>query len=151
MRPFCCAHVGGHENLHDLDAVVECQHRLLAVRESADEMPVLRFVPVSSCFFRDDRHHSHLGVLLLHQIFAGFAFYFAAEEKLEPAVERIPRHRVLRPEQLGREPKSGADEAPGCRHFADQPLAVVGFVFDRRARKILRRGACVIDVLAHRG
>ena len=68
--------------------------------EHAHEMAVLRFVAVRRGLVRHDRHQPDLGVLLLDQILARLAAHGAREEQLEPAVERIPRHRILGPEQL---------------------------------------------------
>ncbi len=112
-------------------------------------MSVFRIVPVGRGLARHYGHEPHLGVLLLDQVFARFAFHLAAEEELEPAVERIPRHRVFGAEQLGGEPQPGADEAPGRGRLADHGGAVVGLELDHDAREVLRRGLGVVHVLPH--
>ncbi len=112
--------VGRHEHLHDLDPVVEGERRRYAPEERPDEVPVLRLVAVRRRLVGDDGHEAHLRVLLLDQILARIPDDLAAEEELEAGVERVPRHRVLGAEHLGREPQTGADEAPGRRRLADR-------------------------------
>src|SRR5438034_10143629 len=73
---------------------------------------VFGVVAVRRRLLRHDGHQSHLGVLLLDEVFAGLALHLATEEQAQAGVERIPRHRVLGAEQLGREPEAGPDEAP---------------------------------------
>ena len=130
-----------HEHFHNLESVVERQPRLFLAEKDAHEMAILGLVAVGRRLVGDDRHQPHLGVLLLDEIFALLAAHLAREEQLESAVERVPRHRVLGPEQLGRQPQSGADEAPRRRRFADDRLSVVRLELDRRAGEILRRAS----------
>src|SRR5207245_2620877 len=104
--------IGGHQQLHYLEAVVECQRRLLARKKRTDEVAVLGLVAVGRRLIRDHRHLAHLGVLLLHQVLTQLPLDLAAKEELEAALERVPRHRVLRAEQFGREAEARPHEAP---------------------------------------
>src|ERR1051326_9244558 len=54
--PLLGTHVGGHQDLHDLDAVVERQLRRLAPEEHAHEVPILGLVAVH----RSEEHTSEL-------------------------------------------------------------------------------------------
>src|SRR5688500_2477257 len=121
--PALRTHVGRHQDLHHLDSVLERQHPLLAPQKSAREMPVLSKVSVSLRLIRYDGHEAHLGVLLFHQVFTRLPLASPTEKELEPAVQRVPRHRVLRAEELGGQPQPGADEAPRSRDLSYQRLA----------------------------
>src|SRR6266516_4257738 len=101
--PLLGAHVCGHQELHDLEAVVERQLRRFAPEEHAHEVPVLGLVAVHRRLARDDGHEPHLRVLLFDQGFTGLTFHLATEEQPERALKRVPRHRVLGAEQLGPE------------------------------------------------
>src|SRR3989442_12865255 len=115
-----------HQELHDLQTVVERQQRSLPAEEYPHEVPVFGVVSVGRRLARYHGHEPHLGVLLLDQVLARLSLDLTAEEELEPAVQRIPRHGVFGAEQLGGEPQPGADEAPGRGRFADDGGAVVG-------------------------
>src|SRR5881396_1227142 len=88
--PLLGAHVGRHQDLYDLQPVVERQQRRLATEEHAHEVPILGVVAVSRRLARHHGHEPHLGVLLLHQVLARLPFHLATEEELQPAVERVP-------------------------------------------------------------
>src|SRR3954469_455392 len=92
--------VGGHQHLHDVQAIVKRQPRLLLAKKYASEMSVFIDVAVRRRFLRHDRHQPHLGVLLLDEIFALPSLDLSTEEQLQPGVERIPLHRVLGAEEL---------------------------------------------------
>ena len=106
------AHVRGHQELGDRQAVSKgfVRHSFLAKR--LHHVPVLADVPVLRFLVGHDRHHARLGVLLLDQVLARVARYFAAQEDLESRVERVDLHGVLGTQELHAEPKSGPDVAP---------------------------------------
>jgi len=114
-------------------------------------MPVLRLIAVRRRFVRNYRHQPHLGVLLLHQVFAGLSLDLATEKQLEAAVQCIPRHRVLGPQELGRKAKPRTDETPGRRGFAQDGVTLGGLELDDDTGEVFAGTAGVVHLLAHRG
>src|SRR5687767_13623874 len=104
--------VTGHEDADDVEPILERQPGVLLPEKRTHEMAVLGVVAVDRRFVRDHRHQPRLRVLLLDEILAFPALQVAAEEEIEAAVEGVPRHRVLRTEQLCRQAEAGTDEAP---------------------------------------
>src|SRR2546423_12591170 len=110
--------VGGHEHLHNLDAVIERESRFFLAEKDPREMAVLGLVAVRDGLVGHDWHQPHFGILLLDEIFSGLSLYLAAEEELQTHVERVPGERIFRAEQLRREAQAGADKAPRRRRLA---------------------------------
>jgi len=140
------AHAGGHQQLDHLHPIVERQVWCLPVQERPGHVPILGRVAVLAHLVGHDRHQPDLGVLLLDQIVTRLATHLAAEEQLQPAVERVEGHRVLGPEQLHAQPEPGAHTAPRGAGLADQRRAVVRLVLDRDAGEVLGRVRAAVDV-----
>src|SRR2546422_1686655 len=67
--------IGGHQQLHYLEAVVECQRRLLARKKRTDEVAVLRPLAVSRPLIRHPPHLAPLRVLLFYPVLTPLSPY----------------------------------------------------------------------------
>src|SRR6266496_646610 len=99
--PALGAHVCGHQQSNDFETILERKEWLFLPEENAGEMPILGFVPVGNRLFGHDGHLPDFSVLFLNQVLTFRPANCTTEEELETAVESVPAHRVLRPQQLG--------------------------------------------------
>src|SRR4051794_3022712 len=68
--PLLRALICRHEHSHNVESVVEREQRLFFAKKDPNEVAILCLVTVGRRLVGDDRHLSHLGILLLDEIFS---------------------------------------------------------------------------------